>query len=169
MISLCSIMYFASASHDREQHCQNHPLLWACWRWYDAACVFLQAIVWSISYVAVAVLRLLVLSLIGLFRALNVPSHFLICVLRGSPQHCVSYGALSGTMYVCVLWSSLRHYVCVLWSSLRHFFLLWCDFWRSLRHGVTSGALSGTNASTTGLHNLMEATLGHEQPQPRGA
>ena len=28
--------------------------------------------------------------------------------------------------------------------------------------GVTSGALSGTNASTTGLQNLMEVTLGHE-------
>ncbi len=69
---------------------------------------------WSISYVPVAPLRLLVLRLIGLFRTLNVPSHFLICVLRDSPQQCVSYGALSGTMYVCVLWSSLQHYVCVL-------------------------------------------------------
>ncbi len=69
---------------------------------------------WSISYVAVAPLRLLVLRLIGFFRVLNVSSHFLICVLRDYPHLCVSYGALSATMYVCVLWSSLRHYVCVL-------------------------------------------------------
>ena len=33
---------------------------------------------------------------------------------------------------------------------------------------VSYGALSGTNASSTGLQNLMEATLGHEQPLARG-
>jgi hypothetical protein len=66
----------------------------------------------SISYVAVAPLRLLDLCLTGLSPAL--------CLVALSPTLCmfVSYEALSGTISDC---------------------------------GVTSGALSGTNASTTGL------------------
>ena len=97
----------------------------------------------------------------------------------------VSYGSLSGTMYVCVLWSSLQHYVCVLRftgmyprSSLfvshgalpNTMFVSYGALSGTFFYcGVTSGALSGTNASTTGLQNLMETTLGHEQSQPRGA
>ena len=68
--------------------------------------MFFQAIVWSVSYVVVAPLRLLVARLIGLFRTcccalasfscsidrtlpyvLLRPCVLLICVLRGSPQH----------------------------------------------------------------------------------
>jgi len=59
----------------------------------------------------------------------------------------VSYGAFSGTMFVSYEALSGTISDC----------------------GVTSGALSGTNASITGLQNLMEATPGHEQPQSRGA
>ncbi len=115
---------------------------------------------WSISYVTVAPLCLLVLCLIGFFRALNVSSHFLICVLRDYPHLCVSYGALSATMYVCVLWSSLRHYVCVLCltgmcprSSLfvshgafpSTLFVSYGALSGTISDcGVTSGALSGT-------------------------
>ena len=60
----------------------------------------------------------------------------------------VSYEALSGTMFA--------SYLC-----LTELFLTLCMF-------VSYEALSGTNARTTGLQNLMEATLGHEQPQSRG-
>jgi uncharacterized protein (DUF983 family) len=58
--------------------------------------------------VAVVPLRFLDLCLIGLFRLLNVPSHFLIFVLRGSPQYCVCVMELSPalSMYVCVLSNS---------------------------------------------------------------
>ena len=102
--------------------------------------MFLQAMVWSISYVAVAPLRLVVVRLTGLFRTLNVPLHFLICVLRGSPQHYfvlrptrlfsayiavtygalsstamfVTYGALSSTCLFCDLRDSSRRYLCAL-------------------------------------------------------
>ena len=129
--------------------------------------------VWSISYVAVAPLRLVVVRLTGLFRTLNVPLHFLICVLRGSPQHyfvlrptrlfsayiAVTYGALSSTA-IFVTYGALSS-TCADCACLIGLF-------QACSVCVTSGALSGTNASTTGLQNLMEATLGHEQPLARG-
>jgi hypothetical protein len=67
-----------------------------------------------------------------------------LCLLELSPVLCmfVSYGALSGTMFVSYGALSGTISDC----------------------GVTSGALSSTNVSTTGLKNLMDATPGHEQP-----
>ncbi len=59
----------------------------------------------------------------------------------------VSYGALSGTIsdFACLIGLFQTCSVC-----------------------VTSGALSGTNVSTTGIQNLMESMLGHELPLIRG-
>ena len=63
----------------------------------------------------------------------------------------VSYGALSGTMFVS--YGALSGTMFVSYGALSGT-ISDC--------GVTSGALSGTNASTTGLQNLREVTLGHE-------
>ena len=88
----------------------------------------------------------------------------------------VSYEVLSDTMFVCVLWSSLRHYVFALnltgMFSHTSLFVSYGDLPSTMfvsygalsdtifDCGVSSGALSGTNASTTGLQNLKEVTLG---------
>ena len=110
------------------------------------------------------------------------PCVFLIRVLRGSPQHCVlrsslqhyvcmfvsyealsgtmfvSYGALSGTISDCDVFVSYGAL-----SSTKPRFVSYEALSGTISDcGVTSGALSGTYASTTGLQNLMESMLGHE-------
>jgi hypothetical protein len=86
----------------------------------------------------------------------------------------VSYGALSGTMFVS--YGALSGTISDRGVFVSHGALSDTMFvsYEALSGtisdcGVTSGALSGTNASTTGLQNLMETTPGHEQPQSRGA
>ncbi len=99
-----------------------------------------------------------------------MPSHFLfvsygvlpsnVFLMELSPALCmfVSYGSLSGTMLF-VSNGTLPSTVFVSYGTLSGT-ISDC--------GVTSGALSSTYASTTGLQTLMEATLGHEESQSRG-